>query len=130
MRLVPIVPFVLSYLAPHGATAYAVPNVTGLPVFPSLSRAAMDPAAKTDTLGHWCIRFAAQSQYPLAQVEAWYRKALANASETNLADDGSYRPYPNLVGIKLTLGIDHVTVFRFANQSTTSIELFKCTWTK
>jgi len=108
------------------ARCYDVSNVTGLPVFPSLSRAAMDTVSKTDKLGRWCSRFAAESPYPLDKVEAWYRKALLNASETNLADDGNYKPYPGLTGIKLALGIDYVTVFRVAGQTGTSIELFKC----
>ena len=36
------------------------------------------------------------------------------------------KDYDNLTGIKLAVGIDSVTVFRTGNQSTTSIELFKC----
>lgn len=108
------------------AAAYEVQNTTGLPVFPSLNRAAMDTVSKTDTLGHWCSRFAAQSSYPLDKVQAWYRKALPLASETNLADDSTYKNYPGLTGIKLALGIDYVTVYRVAGQTNTSIELFKC----
>ena len=117
----------MSALAGAGAArCYDVRNVTGLPVFPSLSRAAMDTVSKTDKLGRWCSRFAAETPYPLDKVEDWYRKALANASETNLADDGNYKPYPGLTGIKLALGIDYVTVVRVAGQTSTSIELFKC----
>jgi hypothetical protein len=108
------------------AAAYPVQNLTGLPVFPSLSKAAMDTVSKTDTLGRWCSRFAAETSYPLDKVEAWYRKALVNASETNLADDDKYKPLPGLNGIKLALGIDYVTLFRVAGQAGTSIELFKC----
>ena len=86
----------------------------------------MDNVAKTDTLGHWCIRLAAESFDSLGAVEDWYRKALPGASETDLNHDERYRNYSKLSGIKLGLGIDSVTVFRAANQSTTSIELFKC----
>jgi hypothetical protein len=116
----------LTLLAASSAAAYAVQNYTGLPVFPSLQHAAMDNVSKTDTLGHWCSRFAAETSYPLVQVEAWYRKALVSASETNLADDDKYKSLPGLSGIKLALGIDYVTVFRIAGQAGTSIELFKC----
>lgn len=113
-------------IAAAPAVGYSVRNLTGLPVFPSLSRAAMDKVSKTDTLGRWCSRFAAETSYPLDKVEAWYRKTLVNASETNLAEDDRYKPLPGLSGIKLALGIDYVTVFRVAGQTGTSIELFKC----
>jgi hypothetical protein len=63
-------------------------------------------------------------------VEDWYRKALVNPSETNLHNDERYRDYVNLVGIKLAVGIDYVTVFRTGTQSTTSIELFRCSRSK
>lgn len=108
------------------AAGYPVQNYTGLPVFPSLSRAAMDKVSKTDSLGRWCSRFAAETSYPLDKVQSWYRKALVNASETNLADDDNYKPLPGLTGIKLALGIDYVTVFRVTGQTGTSIELFRC----
>jgi len=108
------------------APGYGVTNYTGLPVFPSLSRASMDDVSKTDKLGRWCSRFVADTSYPLEKVEDWYRKALRQASETNLADDAVYKAYANLSGIKLAVGIDYVTVFRIANQPGTSIELFKC----
>ncbi len=106
--------------------ADVVNNYTGLPVFPSLSRAAMDKLTKTDTLGRWCSRFTAETSYPLDAVEDWYRKALATASETNLTNDATYKPYPGLSGIKLAVGIDYVTVFRVSGQTSTSIELFRC----
>lgn len=108
------------------AAAYDAQNVTGLPVFPSLSWAAMDKVSKTGPLGRWCSRFAARTSDSLDKVEAWYRKALVNASETDLADDDRYKPLPGLIGIKLALGIDYVTVFRSAAQPGTAIELFKC----
>lgn len=106
--------------------AAEVYNATGLPAYPNLIRARMDDVAKTDALGHWCIRFAADTFDRLDLVEAWYRKALAGASETDLNHDERYGSYAGLSGIKLALGIDSVTVFRTANQSTTSIELFRC----
>jgi hypothetical protein len=101
-------------------------NLTGLPLYPNLRRAEMDKVARTDALGHWCIRLAAESFDSLDVVEDWYRKTLAGASETDLNHDERYRNYPQLSGIKLSIGINSVTVFRAANQSTTSIELFRC----
>ena len=117
--------FSLSSTAPN-AWAKEVYNLTGLPVYPYVTTADMDSVARTDTLGHWCTRFTAQASAPLEVVEEWYRKALVNASETNLHNDQRYRDYVNLAGIKLAVGIDYVTVFRIGNQPTTSIELFKC----
>jgi hypothetical protein len=107
-------------------SAEDVYNVTGLPAYPNLSRAKMDAVARTDTLGHWCTRFAAETFDRLDVVETWYRKALVNASETDLNNDERYKGYPKLSGIKLALGIDYVTVYTIANQSTTTIELFRC----
>jgi hypothetical protein len=112
------------------ALAREVYNLTGLPVYPYLTTADMDEVARTDTMGHWCTRFTAEASAPLEVVENWYRKALVNASETNLRNDQRYRDYLNLTGIKLAVGVDYVTVFRTGNQPTTSIELFKCSRAK
>ena len=117
--------FSLSSIAPN-AWAKEVYNWTGLPVYPDVITADMDSVARTDTLGHWCARFTAQASAPLEVVEEWYRKALVKPSETDLHNDQRYRDYVNLSGIKLAVGTDYVTVFRTGNQSTTSIELFKC----
>jgi hypothetical protein len=108
------------------AAAEDVYNLTGLPAYPNLKRAKMDGVERTDTLGHWCTRFAAETFDRLDLVEAWYRKALVNASETDLTKDQRYKDYFKLSGIKLALGIDYVTVYTTADQSTTSIELFRC----
>jgi hypothetical protein len=121
--------FSLLSMAPN-ALAREVYNLTGLPVYPYLTTADMDDVARTDTMGHWCTRFTAQASAPLEVVEDWYRKALVNASETNLRNDQRYRDYLNLTGIKLAVGVDYVTVFRAGNQPTTSIELFKCSRAK
>jgi hypothetical protein len=86
----------------------------------------MDKLTRTDTLGHRCSRFAAESTYPLDKVEAWYRTAMTRASETDLTNDDRYKGYAALSGIKLAIGIDYVTVFRIANGAVTSIELFRC----
>jgi hypothetical protein len=108
------------------ALADDVYNLTGLPVYPRLSRAKMDNVARTDAVGHRCTRFAAETFDSLEIVEAWYRKALVGASETDLNHDERYKIYQGLLGIKLAVGVDSVTVFKTANQSTTSIELFRC----
>jgi len=110
----------------ESARAADVYNLTGLPLYPHLSRAKMDGVAKTDALGHWCIRLAADTADRLDVVEAWYRKALIGANETDLNHDERYRNYIKLNGIKLAQGIDSVTVYTTAAQSTTSIELFRC----
>lgn len=108
------------------AAVQTVNNPTGLPAYPNLNTAKMDDVARTDKLGHWCNRFVSDSSDPLEVVENWYRKNLVGASETDLNNDERYKNYDKLVGIKLALGIDYVTVFRTADRSTTSIELFKC----
>jgi hypothetical protein len=108
------------------ARGQPVYNLTGLPLYPNLSRAKMDGVARTDTLGHWCNRFAAETFDRLDVVQDWYRKALIKASETDLNNDERYTSLVKLSGIKFALGIDYVTVFRSANQTTTSIELFRC----
>ena len=110
----------------HVAPAEDVYNLTGLPTYPNLTAAKMDRVVKTDTMGHWCSRFAAETSAPLEVVENWYRKALAQASETDLNNDARYKDYYELSGIKLAVGIDYVTVFRTGDRSATSIELFRC----
>ena len=116
-----------SFLSPASiGSAEGVYNLTGLPVYPNLSRAKMDGVVKTDAVGHWCARFSAETFDRLEVVEDWYRKVLVGASETDLNHDERYRIFVNLVGIKLAMGIDSVTVYKAANQSTTSIELFRC----
>jgi hypothetical protein len=103
-----------------------VRNLTGLPAYPSLTDAAMDPFARTDTLGHWCTHFYAATSDSLDRVEAWYRKVLTGASETDLSHDHSYKNYNSLFGIKLAKGIDSVAVYKVASQAPTSIDLSRC----
>lgn len=114
------------FIAAPTAHAQGVYNLTGLPLYPNLTSAQMDTVTKTDAVGHWCMRFAAETLATLDTVEDWYRKALPTASETDLNHDERYNGYFKLTGIKLAFGIDSVTIFRAANQSRTSIELFKC----
>jgi hypothetical protein len=103
-------------------------NLTGLPTYPNLTSAAMDKVYRTETFGRWCARFSATTSDPLASVEAWYRKVLVRASESDLAKDDQYSVYANLSGVKLAVGIDYVALYRTSNQQT-YIELHRCSWT-
>jgi hypothetical protein len=114
--------------AAAGAPA-SIPNLTGLPAYPNLSKAAMDDVYRTEALGRWCARFTATTTDSLLAVEDWYRKTLARASETDLAHDERFKDYPSLSGIKLALGIDYVALYRLANQPTV-IELHRCSWNR
>jgi hypothetical protein len=107
--------------------ASVIDNATGLPTYPNLTSGAMDRTFRTETFGRWCARFTAATSDPLSLVEAWYRKALIRASESDLAKDDRYNLYPNLSGVKLALGIDYVALYRTSNQQT-NIELHRCSW--
>jgi len=100
-------------------------NTTGLPTYPHISRAIMDPVPR-DTLGSKCIHYTADSPDPLDSVEAWYRHALPGAVESDVNQNSLYGDFFKLSGIRLTLGTDFVTVYRTANGRLTSIELFRC----
>ena len=106
-----------------------VDNLTGLPTYPNLTSGAMDKTFKTETFGRWCARFSAATSDSLASVEAWYRKALIRASESDLAQDDRYKLYSILSGVKLAVGIDYVALYRTSNQQT-NIELHRCNWTQ
>ena len=112
------------------AGADDVRNLTGLPAYPRLDSAIMDGVFRTDTLGHWCMRFWASAPDSLSAVEAWYRKSLVGASEIDLTHDKSYKSFTGLSGIKLAMGIDYVVVYKTAAQATTSIDLYRCSPTK
>ncbi len=86
----------------------------------------MDAVVRTDALGRWCRHFSAETSYPLDVVEAWYRSALAGASETDLTHDDAYKDYTELSGIKLGVGVDYVTIYKATARAPTSIELFRC----
>jgi hypothetical protein len=101
-------------------------NLTGLPAYPNLNNAVMDGVYRTDTLGHWCMRFWSDTTDSLAAVESWYRKNLYRASETDLSHDTTYAIYSSLNGIKLAMGIDYVAVYRASRQSPTTIDLYRC----
>jgi hypothetical protein len=103
-----------------------VRNLTGLPTYPNLSSAVMDGVFRTDTLGHWCMRFWASASDSLTVVEAWYQKNLTGASEIDLASDTTYKNYAGLAGIKLVTGINYVVVYKTTSQAPTSIDLYRC----
>jgi hypothetical protein len=101
-------------------------NLTGLPAYPNLDSAIMDGTFKTDTLGHWCMRFWADTADSLTTVEAWYRKALTGSTEIDLSHDKNYKNYRGLVGVKIVRGIDYVVVYKTSSQASTSIDLYRC----
>jgi hypothetical protein len=101
-------------------------NLTGLPAYPNLSSAVMDGTFKTDTLGHWCMRFWSDTSDSLSSVEAWYRKTLIGSSEIDLTHDKNYKNYAGLVGVKIVLGLDYVVVYKTSSQAATSIDLYRC----
>jgi len=103
-----------------------VQNLTGMPLYPNLTSALMDPWLRTDTLGRWCSRLSADTSDSIAAVEAWYRKTWAGASETDLTQDSDYKSYAALTGIKLAWGVDSVAVYKLSRQAPTSIELSRC----
>jgi hypothetical protein len=111
--------------APH-AFSGDTGNLTGLPAYPNLTSAVMDGTFKTDTLGHWCMRFWADTSDSLTTVEAWYRKTLLGSSEIDLTHDKIYKNYSGLVGVKIVLGIDYVVVYKTSSQASTSIDLYRC----
>jgi hypothetical protein len=101
-------------------------NLTGLPAYPNLSSARMDPVLRTDVLGHWCAHFAATTADSPDHVEVWYRNTWRGASETDLTHDRTYQSYADLEGIKLAIGLDSVLVYRLTRQAPTSIDLYRC----
>jgi hypothetical protein len=104
-----------------------VGNPTGLPVYPNIDSARLEDRLRTDDLGRWCVRLSAQSFDSLATVENWYRHALSTASETDLRHDGDYqRSYVELDGIKLTLNLAFVAVYKASKGSVTSIDIIRC----
>jgi hypothetical protein len=112
-------------LSSRSAAADVDHNTTGLPTYPHLRRAIMD-AVPRNTLGHQCTHFAAESGDPLEMVEAWYRRALPGALESDVNQDSMYGSYFKLTGIRLTKGSDFLTVYRTDTGTSTAIELFKC----
>ena len=113
-------------LAAPQAFSGDIRNLTGLPAYPNLASAVMDGTFKTDKLGHWRMRFWADTSDSIATVEAWYHKTLLGASEIDLTHDKTYKDYSGLTGVKIVLGIDYVVVYKTSNQAPTSIDLYRC----
>ena len=106
-----------------------MPNLTGLPTYPNLDRAAMDPVLHTEDFGRWCARFTATTTDSLPVVASWYRQKLTLASETDLTHDPRFGRDPALYGLKWSVGRDYVAAYRLADQRT-YIELHRCTWSR
>jgi hypothetical protein len=113
------------FVALPGAFAAVTYNLTGLPTYPHLDKAAMDDTWRTENLGRWCAKFTAVTSDSLEAVEDWYRRMLYRASEIDLSRDERFQGYPTLSGIKLVLGVDYVALYRMPNQPTV-IELHLC----
>ena len=103
-----------------------VSNATGLPVYPNLSSAHLEDRLRTDLLGHWCMHLSATTADSLEAVENWYRRAMRSASETDVRRDGTYGVSDTLDGIKLSLSLDSVAVYKSSHGSPTSIDLTRC----
>jgi hypothetical protein len=104
-----------------------VHNPTGLPVYPNIDDARLDDRLRTDDLGRWCIRLSARSLDSLETVENWYRRALSTASETDLGNDRDYESsYVELDGIKLTMNLAFVAVYKASKGAATSIDIVRC----
>jgi hypothetical protein len=109
------------------AVPAVVHNPTGLPVYPNIDNARLEDRLRTDDLGRWCIHLSARSLDSLATVENWYRNALSTASETDLRNDGDYeRSYVELDGIKLTMDLAFVAVYKASKGAATSIDIVRC----
>jgi hypothetical protein len=80
-----------------------------------------------DTLGHKCVHYAADSPDALDAVETGYRDALPGAIEIDVNKSVVYGSYCKLDRTKLSCGTDFLTIYRMADQKTTSIEFFNCT---
>ena len=116
---------VLALLGSSLAGAANDRNTTGLPTYPHVTQAIMDPVPR-DTLGRKCIHYVADSEDRLEAVEEWYRRVLPNAAVSDVNQNSIYGEAFKLTGIRLTLGNDFITLYRTANGRMTSIELFKC----
>lgn len=115
-------------------------NTTGLPTYPRDSQRRMDPVARSLPNGQHCTHYSSHTSDALADVIAWYRKALPAAKVEDVNKDSLYGSYFKMDGVKLLVGNDIVNVYRIASSSIggvlgdnakagakmTSIEIFKC----
>jgi hypothetical protein len=95
-------------------------------MYPNLARARLQDRLKTDWVGHWCMHLAATTSDSLDAVERWYRRALRTASETDVRHDGTYGDSGNIDGIKLSVSIDSVAIYKMSKGAATSIDLTRC----
>ena len=101
-------------------------NATGLPTYPHDSGGSMDSVYRSIPNGQHCIHYAGSTADALAAVEDWYRKALPGAQEDDVNKNSLYGGYFKLDGIKLVAGNNFVNIYRTAQATRTSIEIFKC----
>lgn len=114
-------------LMSRASLAADVNNPTGLPIYPHVDHAQLEDRLRTDYLGRWCMHFSARSFDSLATVENWYRRTLSSASETDLGHDRDYqRSYAALDGIKLTMNLGFVAIYRASSGALTSVDIVRC----
>jgi hypothetical protein len=106
--------------------AQTAKNATGLPTYPRDSGGIMDSEYRSVPTGQHCIHYAGSTPDTLVVVEDWYKQALPNARTEDVNKNSIYGGYFKLDGIKLVIGNDFLTIYRTANATTTSIEIFKC----
>jgi hypothetical protein len=99
----------------------------GLPIHPALTHDSVDPRLHTDALGHWCAHLSGHTSASILVVADWYRKNWPESSETDITHDAAYRnAHVNIEGLKLSLGVNSVLIYRITPQAQTVIEIFCC----
>jgi hypothetical protein len=91
-------------------------NLTGLPMYPTLTNGTQYPASQTQE-GKFQI-YTAETKDALDIVESWYRRALPKAKEAR--DDNNLTH-----GIVLTNGKDKVLVYQLGKSKGSVVELQK-----
>jgi hypothetical protein len=109
------------------AQAADVRRFAGLPIHPAVTRDSVDPRLHTDALGHWCAHLSGHTTASIEDVADWYRKNWPETSETNITHDGAYESaYVNIEGLKFSLGISSVVIYRITPQAPTIIDIYRC----
>ena len=101
-------------------------NTTGLPTYPRDSGGMMDAVYRSVPNGQHCMHYAGSTPDALAIVEDWYKKQFPKARIDDVNKNSLYGGYFKLDGIKMVIGNDFLTIYRTANGTETSIEIFKC----
>jgi hypothetical protein len=118
---------VLMVIAAATGRAAEVRRFAGLPIHPAVTRNSVDPLLHTDALGHWCAHLSGRTSASIEDVAAWYRRNWPETSETNLVHDPAYEnAYENIEGLKFSLGISSVVIYRITPQAPTMIDVFSC----